>query len=65
MKDWLIIALLALAAALIIHAVFPRYDWTVQTNDTVVVYDRWEGRFQRAVFDDDGTLNLSDVYQPF
>ena len=65
MKDWLIIALLALAAALVFHAVFPRYDWSTQTNDTVVVYDRWQGRFQRAAFNNDGSLNLSDVFQPF
>lgn len=66
MKDWLIIALLAVAAGLVFNTVFPRYEWTVQADGTtVVVFDRWQGRFQRADFQDDGTLKGWPVYVPF
>lgn len=66
MKDWLIIALLVLSAALVFHAVFPRYEWHVEPGGgAVVVYDRWQGRFQRAVFQDDGALTPSQVFVPF
>lgn len=65
-KDWLIIALLAIAAALVFHALVPRYEWQVESDGaTVVVYDRWQGRFQRADFQDDGTLRSWPVYVPF
>jgi hypothetical protein len=65
-KDWAIIAVLALAAALVLHALFPRFDWAVERDGaTVVVYDRWQGRFQRVVFQDDGTLKTSAVWTPF
>ena len=66
MKDWLIIALLAVAAGLVFHAVFPRYEWTVQADGTsVVVFDRWQGRFRRADFQNDGTLKGWPVYVSF
>ncbi len=66
MKDWVVIAMLALAAALVFHALFPRFDWSVQRDGTtVVVYDRWQGRFQRVVFLEDGTLRASAVWTPF
>ena len=67
MKDWLIIALLAVAAAgLVFNAVFPRYEWSVQAEGaSVVVFDRWKGRFQRADFQKDGTLTGWPVYVPF
>ena len=32
---------------------------------TIVVYDRWTGRFQRAVYDDKGGLNVMGVFTPF
>lgn len=66
MKDWAVMALIALAAALVFHALFPRFDWSVQRDGAVVVvYDRWQGRFQRVVFQDDGTLRTSEVWTPF
>jgi hypothetical protein len=68
-KDVLIVALLVvIAIGLLSHAFFPRYDWrTVQKDDgiSIIVYDRWSGRFQRAVFDDKGSLNVMGVYSPF
>ena len=32
---------------------------------SIVVYDRWTGRMQRAVYDDKGELNVMGVYTPF
>ena len=61
-------ALLALIAlALLAHVLFPRYEWRTlgEATVTVVVYDRWTGRFQRAVYDDKGGLNVMGVFTPF
>jgi hypothetical protein len=60
--------LIAIAAGLLAHAFFPRYEWrTVEQSGStsVIVYDRWAGRFQRAVYRDDGNLNVMGVYTPF
>ncbi|HEX4345993.1 MAG TPA: hypothetical protein VHZ73_00375 [Vicinamibacterales bacterium] len=60
--------LIALAVGLLAHAFFPRYDWrTIDHNGSVsvVVYDRWSGRFQRAVYGDNGSLNVMGVFTPF
>lgn len=66
-KDWwLIVALLAVTAGLVFNALFPRYEWSVQADgDTIVVFDRWQGRFQRADYQEDGTLQARPVYLPF
>ncbi len=58
--------MLAVAAALVFHALFPRYEWQVEGGGlSVVVYDRWQGRFQRADFQSDGSLKAWPVYTPF
>jgi hypothetical protein len=61
-----VIAALAVVA-LFAHAVFPRYEFrSVNADGTaIVVYDRWSGRFQRAVYDDSGRVKPMDVYTPF
>ena len=61
-----IIAALAVAA-IFVHALFPRYEWrTVNAEGTaIVVYDRWGGRFQRAVYDEMGRVKSMDAYTPF
>jgi hypothetical protein len=68
-KDVLIIGLLTvIGVGVLAHAFFPRYEWrTVDHKDgvTLVIYDRWAGRFQRAVYDDAGHLNVMPVYAPF
>ena len=65
-NDWLIIALLALAAALTFHSLFPRYEWHAEgPGSSIVVHDRWKGRFQRAAFDKDGAVQSWQVYVPF
>ena len=68
-KELLGYALLAvIGAALLAHVFFPRYDWRpVESSGSIsiVVFDRWTGRFQRAVYDDKGGLNVMGVFTPF
>jgi len=47
-----------------IHALLPRYDWKPVTSDgrSMIIYDKWAGRFQRATFLETGRIQLSDVY---
>jgi hypothetical protein len=54
------------AVAVLVHALFPRYEWKIMGDGSaIVVYDRWGGRFQRAVYDQSGKLRVMDVYTPF
>ena len=52
--------------AILVHAVFPRYEWrTVGENGAViVVYDRWSNYFQRAVYDDRGKVTAMEPFRP-
>jgi len=61
-----VIAALAVVA-LFLHAVFPRYEFRAVNADgtALVVYDRWSGRFQRAVYDEGGRVKPMDVFTPF
>jgi hypothetical protein len=57
-----------IVVAIFAHAFLPRYEWReVREASTlsVVVYDKWTGRFQRAVYDDKGMLNVMGVYTAF
>ncbi len=56
-----------LALGVILHAVFPRYDWRVVGDEgrVIVVYDRWSGRYQRAVYDEQGNVTPMRVFTPF
>jgi len=56
-----------LALALIVHAVFPRYEWQVVGNrgTVIVVYDRWSGQYQRAEYTNDGEVMANNVFRPF
>ena len=50
------------------YVMLPRYEFkTVRDahSVSVVVYDKWTGRMQRAVYDDGGSLNVMGVYTPF
>lgn len=54
--------------AVFIHAMLPRYEWKTAGDEkslSVVVYDRWTGRIQRAVYDNNGALNVMGAYMPF
>jgi hypothetical protein len=57
-----------LVAAIFAHALLPRYDWKEVRDPnsvSVLVYDKWTGRMQRAIYDDKGQLSVLNVYVPF
>ena len=63
---WALLAVMI--AAIFSHAYLPRYEWREvhETNSlSIIVYDKWTGRIQRAVYDDKGGLNVMGVYTPF
>ena len=68
-KDvWTYALLVVIAAALVLHAFVPRYDWRTSEDTgsiSIVVYDKWTGRFQRGVYDADGKLDVMTVFTPF
>ena len=68
-KELLAYGLLGLlAVGVLLHSFFPRYEWkTVEKQGAVsiIVYDKWTGRFQRGVYTDDGNLNAMGVFTPF
>ena len=50
------------------YLLIPRYEWRPingASSVSIIVYDRWTGRMQRAVYDDSGALNVMGVYTPF
>ena len=63
---WTLLAVMI--AAIFAHTYLPRYEWR-EVHETsslsIVVYDKWTGRLQRAVYDDKGGLNVMGVYTPF
>jgi hypothetical protein len=68
-KEALGFALLGvIALGIFAHAFLPRYEWR-EVRETsaisIIVYDRWTGRMQRAVYQDTGGLNVMGVYTPF
>jgi hypothetical protein len=63
---WALLGVIVLA--IFAHAYLPRYEWRTITQTgsvSIVIYDRWTGRMQRAVYDDKGSLNVMGVYTPF
>ena len=55
-----VIVLVALA-----YIYVPRYECKTISDAqsvSVITYDRWTGRIQRAVFDNQGGLNVMGVY---
>ena len=57
-----------IALGIFAHAFLPRYDWREVRDPngiSIIVYDKWTGRMQRAAYDDKGGLNLMGVYTPF
>jgi hypothetical protein len=56
-----------LALGLIVHALFPRYEWraTGDNGAVIIVYDRWSNYVQRAVYDDQGHVKPGDPFRPF
>jgi hypothetical protein len=67
-KDvWKVVAAIGLTIGLILHTIFPRYEWRTygETGSIVVVYDRWSNYFQRAVYDEKGKVTPMDPFKPF
>ena len=67
-KDIVMLAVGSLIAlGLILHAVFPRYEWRAMGDNgsVIVVYDRWANYIQRAVYDDQGHVKPGDPFKPF
>jgi hypothetical protein len=65
---WKYALLAVIAVGLFAHVLYPRYDWRPVEGGSavsIVIYDRWTGRFQRAVYSDNGSLNVMGVYTPF
>jgi hypothetical protein len=56
-----------LAIGLILHAIFPRYEWRAvgDNGSIIVVYDRWSNYLQRAVYDDQGHVKPNEPFKPF
>ena len=58
----------AIILAIFAHSFLPRYEWREihdASSVSIVIYDKWTGRIQRAVYDDKGGLNVMKVYTPF
>jgi hypothetical protein len=64
---WRYALVIVVAVGLVLHAVFPRYDWRVVGDEgsTIVVYDRWGGAFQRATWDANGFVKPTQPFKPF
>ena len=57
-----------IVVAVFAHVYLPRYEWREIRDPngvSIVVYDRWTGRIQRAVYDDKGGFSVMGVYTPF
>ena len=64
---WMAVAAAVLAIAIVLHGLLPRYTFTTHGNDgaIVLVFDRWTGQFQRAVYQGTGDPIVSSVVRPF
>jgi hypothetical protein len=63
---WALLGVIVLVA--VMQKFLPRYEWRTVPQAgsvTIITYDRWTGRMQRAVYDDKGALNVMGVYTPF
>ena len=67
-KDlWKLVLAIGLVVVLILHTLFPRYEWRTfgDNGSVIVVYDRWANYFQRAVYDEHGKVTPMDPFKPF
>ena len=63
---WIAAAVVIVALAVILHALLPRYDFrVVDGGKAMIIYDRWSGQFQRAIYDAQGEPTLTRVLRPF
>jgi hypothetical protein len=57
-----------IVVAIFAHVYLPRYEGREIRDPngvSIVVYDRWTGRIQRAVYDDKGGFSVMGVYTQF
>jgi len=56
-----------LAVGIILHAVYPRYEWRVANAEgtAIVIYDRWGGAFQRAAWSEKGDVTPTQPFKPY
>ena len=61
------IAAAMLAGAIVLHAMLPRYELaSVGANgESVIVFDRWTGQFQRVDYQPNGDPRATQVVNPF
>lgn len=64
---WKYALVVVIAIAAILHAIYPRYEWRVANPDgtAIVIYDRWDGAFQRATWDDKGDVKPTQPFKPY
>ena len=63
---WILCAML-LAAAIVLHGMMPRYALTTvgANGESVIVFDRWTGQFQRVDYQPNGEPRATPVVNPF
>lgn len=61
---WIALAAILIALAIGLHGIMPRYEFSSE-GTSVIVYDRWTGRFQRTTYDVEGQPTASQVVRPF
>ncbi len=63
---WALLAACALALGLCLHAMLPRYEYTViKDGQAMMIYDKWTGKWQRANYNEQGDPELRRVLTPF
>jgi hypothetical protein len=63
---WALLCAVAIAVAVILHAVLPRYEYQlIQNGQAIVIYDKWTGKWQRANYNANGDADLRGVLTPF
>jgi hypothetical protein len=62
-----LVSAVLLAAAIVLHGVMPRYQLTTvgAAGDTVIVFDKWTGQFQRIDYQANGEPRATPVVNPF
>ena len=61
---WIAVAAVLMALAIGLHGIMPRYEFS-SDGPSVIVYDRWTGRFQRTTYNAQGEPTLTQVVRPF
>jgi hypothetical protein len=63
---WKYAMAIILGLAVVLHAVFPRYEWRSVSADgmAIVVYDRWNGSFQHVRWDEKGSAKPTEPFRP-